>query len=126
MCRLLRGGASPGIRVLHKRFRFKPGSSQLADVGIPGNDPTNQASLKSSMDFGRNVSFEMFLRHVGELPLPATDAYYELSARLAWRLRSLDLSVSGFNLLHDRHLEYAAPSGAEITRSVLAEVRWTF
>lgn len=79
------------------------------------------------MDFGRNVSLDMFLRHVGDLPNPATPDYYELSARLAWRVSSsLDVSVSGFNLLHDRHLEYAAPSGAQITRSVLAEVRFSF
>jgi hypothetical protein len=50
-----------------------------------------------------------------------------LSARLAWRIsKSLELAVSGFNLLHDRHTEYAPPLGRDIARSALAGLRLTF
>ena len=53
--------------------------------------------------------------------------YYELSARLAWQANpKLSLAVNGFNLLHDGHREYPAPSGEDISRSVFAQVRFDF
>jgi hypothetical protein len=36
------------------------------------------------------------------------------------------LSVAGFNLLDERHPEYAAPAGRELRRSVHAEARVNF
>jgi iron complex outermembrane receptor protein len=118
---------SPGLRSLHKRLRFAPGASQILDVGQTGDDPSHQASLKSFMSFGSRVTFDAFLRHVGELPAPQNPDYYELSARLAWRLSdSLELGVSGFNLLHEHHTEYPVPTGERIQRSVFVEARVTF
>jgi iron complex outermembrane receptor protein len=65
------------------------------------------------------------VRDVGELPDPAQDAYYELSARLAWAASpSLEFSLSGFNLLDRRHHEYPAPTANAVLRSVVAEVHW--
>lgn len=117
---------SPGFRSLHKDLRFKPGASGILGVLQAGNDPTSQASLKSSMQFGRFTADAM-LRYVGKLPQPATDTVTELDAHFAYRLRdSLELSLTGANLLDARHLEYAAPSGHEIRRSVYAEARLFF
>jgi len=49
-----------------------------------------------------------------------------IDAYRAWRAsETLELSLSGFNLLHDHHQEYPAPAGA-VPRSLLAEVRWRF
>jgi len=118
---------SPGFRSLHQRLRFGEGASQLVGLQLAGNDPTDQASLKSSMTFGERVSFDAFLRHVGELPNPHQPAYYELSARLGWRFsQAFEIAVSGFNLLHDRHSEYPGPQGLQIERSVLAELKAGF
>jgi iron complex outermembrane receptor protein len=79
------------------------------------------------MDLGHGVTFDAFFRNVGALPEPANPGYSELSARLAWRVsRTLELGVSGFNLLHDRHTEYPLPIGAEIERTVFGEIRLTF
>jgi iron complex outermembrane receptor protein len=117
---------SPGFRSLHKRLRFSEGASGILGVQQAGNDPTTQASLKSAMEFGR-FSFDAMLRYVGELPQPATDEVTELGARFAYRVSdSLELSVTGANLLDERHLEYAAPSGRELRRSVYAEARVVF
>ena len=117
---------SPGFRSLHKRLRFKDGASGILGVQQAGNDPRSQASLKSSMEFGR-FSFDAMLRYVGKLPQPATDAYTELGARIAYRASdSLELSVTGANLLDERHLEYASPSGRELRRAVYAEARLVF
>lgn len=118
---------APSFRLLHKRLHFEPGASGLLGVEQAGNDPRTQAAIKSSMDLSARVTFDAFLRYVNELPDPYLDDYYELSARVAWNLSSsLQVSLSGFNLLADDRLEYPAPNGAYIPRSVFAELRWQY
>ena len=118
---------SPGIRTLEKRLQFDSDSSALVGLSLAGNDPSLQASLKSSMDLGNAITFDAFLRYVGAMPEPRMPEYYELSARLAWQANpKLSLAVNGFNLLHDGHREYPAPIGKDISRSVFAQVRFDF
>ncbi len=117
---------SPGYRYLHKNLEFSPGASQLLGIEQAGNDPTERATLKSSMDFGR-WSIDAMLRYVGKLPSPENPSYTELGARVAWRASdALEFSLDGSNLLDDRHSEYAVPTANEIRRSIYAEVRWSF
>jgi iron complex outermembrane recepter protein len=117
---------SPGFRSLHKRLHFKNGASQLLDVAQAGNDPHSQSALKSSMDFG-DFSIDAMFRHVGALPDPAVDSYSELDARFAWRVSDdIEVAVTGVNLLHDRHREYASDEGRNLVRAVTAEFRWNF
>jgi len=116
---------SPGVRTLHKRLRFEAGSSGLLGVAQAGNDPTNQALLRSSIDVGRRGTFDLNLRHTDTLPSPDTPGYYELNARFGWRWTdALEVAISGSDLLHRRHVEYAPTAGEAIGRSVVAEVRW--
>lgn len=116
---------SPGFRSLHKDLRFKEGAIGLLGVEQAGNDPRWRAYLKTSMDFSRGITFDAFARYVAELPDPQTDPYLELSARVAWDITpSWQISLSGFNLLHARHVEYAPPIGAQIERSFFIEARW--
>ncbi len=118
---------SPGFRSLHKRLHFADGASGLVGLQLSGDDPTNRAVLKSAMTLGSRVTFDAFFRHVGELPDPHHPDYYELSARLSWQVsNTLELAVSGFNLLHDRHTEYPAPQGLDIERSGFAELKLRF
>jgi hypothetical protein len=64
---------------------------------------------------------------VDALPNPRLHSYYELNASLGWHVwRALDISISGFNLLNSRHLEYLAGSAEYIRRSVIAQARWRF
>lgn len=117
---------SPGVRTLHKRLRFKEGASALLGVEQAGNDPTSQALLRSSMDVGNRGTFDLHLRHTDTLPAPYTPAYYELNARFGWRWTdALELAISGSDLLHRRHVEYAPTAGEAIGRSVVAELRWS-
>jgi iron complex outermembrane recepter protein len=117
---------SPGFRSLHKRLHFSEGASQLLGLEQAGNDPDKQATLKSSMDFGR-WTLDAMLRYVGKLPSPENPSYTELGARAAYRASdALELAVVGANLLDDRHSEYAVPTAREIRRSIYAELRWTF
>ncbi|HXS26955.1 MAG TPA: TonB-dependent receptor [Steroidobacteraceae bacterium] len=118
---------SPGFRSLHEELRFKPGYVAVVGISQAGDDPSAQGFLKSSMDLGPHVTFDAALRYVNALPDPALPSYYEMSARLAWRvLPRLELALSGKNLLHARHLEYPSPDGEAIPRSGMLEVRWGF
>jgi iron complex outermembrane receptor protein len=117
---------SPGLRTLTKRLRFDEGASELLGTAQAGNDPRSGVLLKSAMELGR-WSVDAMLRRIAKLPSPQNPAYTELSARFAWRASdSLELALGGFNLLDERHSEYAVPTGREIPRSVYVEARWTF
>ncbi len=118
---------SPGLRLLYKDLKFQRGASELLGLAQSGNDPRSQALLTSSMDLGAGVTLDATLRYVGALPDPHLGSYFELGASLGYRIsRQFDVSVSGFNLLHARHLEYPDPSGEYIRRSVIAQLRWRY
>jgi iron complex outermembrane recepter protein len=118
---------APGVRLLRKSLEFSPGASGLLGLDQSGNDPKSQALLTSSMDFGPQLTFDATFRYVDALPNPKLHSYYELNASLGWHVwRALDVSISGFNLLDSRHLEYAPEAGEYIRRSVIAQARWRF
>ena len=117
---------SPGFRSLHKRLEFSDDASGLLGIEQAGNDPTSRSTLKSSMDFGR-WTVDAVLRYVGKLPSPESPSYTDMGARIAWRAsESLELAISGTNLLDDTHNEYAVPTASAIRRSIYAEARLTF
>jgi iron complex outermembrane recepter protein len=122
-----------GANALHEQLHFKPGSAQLGGVAFAGDDPSYQVSVRSSMTFASSGLLDVFVRQIGSLPDPASPAYIEVDARLAWSvLPSLELSVKGSNLVHPQHLEFgttAAPlqlgsTGVETGRAVYVEARW--
>ena len=118
---------SPGVTWVRERLSFKPGASQLLPVVQAGDDPSSHATLTSSMNFSRRLSLDASLRYVGALPDPSLPHYYAFDARVGWQAtETVDLSMSGTNLLHARHTEFPPPTGEQITRSALAEVRWKF
>jgi iron complex outermembrane receptor protein len=91
-----------------------------------GNDPDYQISLRSSMDLGRDWTFDVGMRFIDDLPTPVVPGYTALDARVAWAVtHEVELSLSGFNLLDNRHAE-AGPAGTrvEVPLTVLAGVRW--
>jgi hypothetical protein len=50
-----------------------------------------------------------------------------MDVSLTWNLtRHLQLGVAGFNLLHDHHLEFAAPQATAVPRTGQAQLRWRF
>ncbi len=126
---------SGGANWLRKRLRYEPGSSQIVGTQIAGNDPTHQASIRSMMDLGHGLSLDLDLRRIGALPNPASPAYTELGASVAWTIsRSLEVSLTGANLLNDHHSEFGASranvqigaAGVESARSVFIDLRWRF
>jgi iron complex outermembrane receptor protein len=126
---------SGGANWLHKNLRFKPGSGGIGGVQIAGDDPSYQVSLRSAMQLGRDVKLDLDLRHVDDLPAPASPAYTELGAQLRWTVNeSLEVVFVGSNLLHRRHLEFGSTaasfqlgaSGVETGRSFFVDTRWRF
>ena len=117
---------SASFNLQHEDLKFAPGASGLLGVAQAGDDPRHQAQLRSSMNLMDGLTFDADLRDVGQLPDPKVPEYVELNLRLGWRVTdALDLSLSGFNLLHARHLEYIA-AGEEVKRNVFVETRWRF
>lgn len=118
---------SPGVRLLRKRLKFTEGASEILGIEQSGNDPKSQALLTSTMHLPYRLTLEASLRYTDELPDPAFDSYHELNASLSWRATgNLDIAITGFNLLNDRHQEYPSSTGGWLLRSVMAQARWRF
>jgi iron complex outermembrane receptor protein len=116
---------SASVNALHDELEFAPGASRLLHVDQEGEDPPLQASLHSAISPRTDVTWDAYLRHVDATPDEDVPAYTELNTSIAWRVADhLRLSISGFNLLHAQHREYAG--GTEIPRSVFAEARTWF
>jgi iron complex outermembrane receptor protein len=114
---------SAGARWLREKFHFKPGATGILGLNQNGNDPRRRFTLRSSMTLGRGVTFDAHLRAISKQPDPHVPAYAELGGRIAWALSPhIELSLTGTNLLHKRHIEYAG--GAAIPRRILAGIKW--
>lgn len=114
-----------GVTWLRRDFEFEEGASGILGTAQLGSDPPYKFTLRSSMNLRSDVMLDLNFRALGELPDPVVPAFEELSARLAWQATpNVTLSVSGTNLLHDRHLEY--PRGDLIPRRVMGGVELNF
>jgi iron complex outermembrane receptor protein len=119
---------SAGFDVQHEDLQFLPGSITTAGLAFVADDPNHQATLHSSVDFGHGVTWDAYLRDVGMLQHPVVPGYVELDTRLGWDINQrVQVSLSGFNLLHREHMEFLEPGNTtEVPRSVFAQVRVRF
>lgn len=105
-----------------------PGSQPFSK----GEDsPEHQFSLRSNMNIGNTLNLDIWARYVDELQIQEVDSYVGLDIRLAWQaLPSLELSLTGRNLLESSHLEFQEEFGSnvavEIDRDFIAELTWQF
>lgn len=100
-----------------------------------GATPRNQFGLRSFLDLPGNFAMDAFLRHlddIRQIPQIVTGTglpgYTELDLRFAWRgWRSLELSLTGRDLLHAHHHEFGAPaSSGDVERSMWGKIAWGF
>ena len=112
----------------HEHLEFEPGSSGIGGIGFAAEDPNHQAALGSSMNLGEDVTWQADLRYVGKLHNTTVPEYAEFNTSVGWNVtRSLELRLSGFNLIHDRHPEFfEAGETDQIPRSFFVETRWRF
>jgi iron complex outermembrane receptor protein len=118
---------SLGFDFQHQHIHFGPNGG-LGGLPFVANDPNHQASLRSSVDFGNGVTWDATLRYVGALHHPALPDYAELNMRVGWQITpTVEVSVAGSNLLHDRHAEFLEDGESdEIPRSFFIDTRWRF
>ena len=111
-----------------------PATDEMSIAQIEGSSPQNQFSIRSSMDLPHGVTFDTALRYVDNLPYFKIESYFELDARLAWKItKNVEISLVGQNLLHDRHAEFGpsyintqAGQVTDIPRSIFARLTWSF
>ena len=122
-----------GYDYLHERLHVRPGQSDLTHALGETADPKHRISIRSSLHLAAQLNWDAAVRWVDALVVNGgslvgkVPAYFELDTRLGWALSpSLEVSVSGQNLLHDHHPEYGFPSPAriEIQRSVYGKIAW--
>ena len=120
---------------LEEDLRVKPGAVDVNDGHNETADPRTRWALRSSLDLARGTSLDIGLRRVGTrrinngTALADVPAYTEMDFSLIWRATEhVDVSLTGQNLLHARHLEYGFPDGSEIEigRSVFGRIAWTY
>jgi iron complex outermembrane recepter protein len=120
---------SGGLTTLEKDLRFKHGTSDTAGINNATlhNDPDYQWMLRSGFDLSANMTFDLHLRGIDELTIEPVPSYTELNARLAWLpIPTLELAVTGRNLLHKSHPEFGAiTSRSELERSALLSFKWS-
>jgi iron complex outermembrane receptor protein len=124
-----------GYDLLRERIHVKSGRYDYSNALNETEDPQQQFSLRSSLDFARHIELDGGLRWVDKLiannnGVPATvPSYFELDVRLGWRpVPKLEFAVVGQNLLHARHPEYgvvnALPYREDIQRSVYGKITY--
>ncbi len=128
----------PGYTWLSVDTRTKSNDIDTA-LGLKneGSSPQNQYSIRSQLSLPHNIEFDTNVYYVDNLKNTATTKntpakvanYTRLDLRLGWRpVKALELSVTGQNLLDDRHLEFSPDDlvASQIPRSVYgkAVVTW--
>ncbi|HEV2673766.1 MAG TPA: TonB-dependent receptor [Aliidongia sp.] len=119
---------SASVDLQHEHLRFKPGSSGIGGLAFAAEDPNHQATLRSSMNLADDVTWEADLRYVGKLQNTTVPEYAEMNTSLGWTLsKSLEVTLSGFNLLHAHHVEFLESGQSDqIPRSFFVATRWRF
>ena len=119
-----------GFNFLHKDFRVKPGTVDLAQLAVAGMDPSYQAQIHSQWVITPTVDFDLGLRTVGKVDNAPVPAYTEADAHVRWRVTpAIELGIDGMNLLHDHHLEVWDTENTPpryIGRSLFATIRYGF
>jgi iron complex outermembrane receptor protein len=96
-----------------------------------GNNPNQQAQLRSNVNLPWHWQWTTSAYFVGRLPAQKIASYTRLDTNLAWQLSDkISLGLVGQNLLRDLHQEYSGPdlttTPSLIRRSAYARITWRF
>jgi iron complex outermembrane receptor protein len=114
-----------GFSRLRQNLHLTPYSNDTGAVpGTEGANPARWGMLRSSLDVGPRTQFDVTLRYVGALSLPAVPSYTALDLRLGWQPRpNIDLSIAGQNLLGSGHGEFTdVATRTDIKRAVFVKL----
>lgn len=117
-----------GFTEMRLHIRPKATSTDRTNGSGESHDPNRHFILRSSLEPISRLQIDSTFRYVCEIVNQRLPGYAELDLRLGWQpKRSLEFSITGQNLLHDRHAEFGSPaSRQEIQRSVYGKVVWRF
>ena len=98
---------------------------------IEGESPQQQFSIRSSMDFPRDITFNCTLRYVDRLRSMNIASYVAVDARIAWRpTKHWEFAIVGQNLGPTRHAEFnptfIGSQQTEVRESVYAKATLRF
>jgi iron complex outermembrane recepter protein len=93
-------------------------------AAFEGVDPKNVASIQSIMDLSANFQLDLTGRYVDVLPavtatIPTVPSYYTIDARLNWKIKFLEISIVGQNIIDDQHHETGS---SRIPRSIYGKI----
>ena len=117
---------SGGFTTLHKDLILRAGSTDPVGPSNLGDDPNYQWSARSTLNLPHRQEFDVIVRHVAPLPVPAVPGYTAVDARYGWHVNgNVELSLVLRNLFDPSHPEFnAAPARSEIGRAALLQLRW--
>jgi iron complex outermembrane receptor protein len=115
-----------GFVLMRQQLRLRPGAVDAGGLASLGNDPRHGWSLRSSLDLGAHVAWDLAVRRVGARPAPAVPAYTAVDTRLAWMpARGWELALLVNNLADPAHPEWGVASNrVEHRRAATLQVRW--
>ena len=121
---------SPGYSVVHMKVIQDPTNPGSRAVATPGDTPKHEIQFRSTYGLRSNLHWDSSLYFVGQLTNPQVPAYTRLDTQLRWTIQeSIELSLTGQNLLTARHTEFVdtvAVDYTQVRRSVLARITWRF
>lgn len=119
---------STGYSFLRLFFQLNPGSQSPNSLLTAGDNPQHQFQIRSQLNLPHQAEFDTYIYHTGQLADQFVPANTRLDVRLGWHPREMvDISLTGQNLLDQRHLEFLNNTGIVSTynpRRVFAEVIW--
>ena len=117
---------SAGVSTLTRDYDPAVTLDDISGLISIGDDPDYQVLLRSQHDLTDSLDLDVRLRAVGALA--RVDDYVEADARLGWRLTdTLELSLTGRNLIEERRVETGDPVRARaFGRSVYGALRVSF
>jgi iron complex outermembrane receptor protein len=111
-------------------FHLDPSSRDTTSAAAERQSPEHEFNIRSYLNITHHWSFDSSFYFVGRLPAYQVPSYFRLDSRLAWRpIRSLELSVTGQNLLTPRRFEFGNIDEVIATqpeRAVLGKIVWSF
>ena len=118
-----------GYSYLNIDLNDEPGfSDKVTLTNLRGSSPSHQAFLQSEINLPEHLEFDQSFRYVDSLPAQSVRAYTTADARIGWNpTKSLNLSVTGQNLLQPHHAEFGIdpPPAVLIKRGFYAKLVWS-
>jgi iron complex outermembrane receptor protein len=121
---------NPGYSLIRMNVIQNPLNPNSAAVANAGDTPRHQFQFRSTLGLRSNLDWDTSLYFAGSLSNQQIPGYTRLDTQLRWRvLESVEFSVTGQNLLTQRHTEFRDVAGVDYTqaeRSLLGRVTWRF